>query len=129
METKQLNVLENRAVCMNKVHNYINNIVPKLQKELKKGFKLSNNFQLYKKDAEKIYNIINSGLEKPKGNFPILRAYLRVNEYSMCLEVDDNYAVKQHIGGGCTVNYYKKAVYIYLMSWEISLVNSMPLIW
>jgi len=116
METKQINILENRAICMNKVHDFINMIVPKLQKELNKGFKLNKHSQLFKKDKERIYKIIESALPVPPGNFPVLRAYLRVNEYSMLLEVDDNYVVRKHADGqGCTVNYYKRSIYI----WEI----------
>lgn len=41
MKTKEFNVLENRAKCMNGVHSFINAVVPKLIKELEKGFKLN----------------------------------------------------------------------------------------
>jgi len=115
MNSQKVDVLENRAICMNKVHDYINNIVPKLHEEFKKGFKLTNSFDLFKKDKERIYKVIDSLLPKQKGNFPTLRAFLKVNEYSISLEVDDNYIVTKHEGGGATVNYYKKWVYIWNM--------------
>ncbi len=103
--TKELNVLKNRAECMNKVHSYINEIAPKVKTELDKGYKLTVDFQLFKKDKERIQAIIDS--------VPHFRAFLRVNEFSITLEVDDTYYVQRyHDGTLGIVDYYKKTAYL-----------------
>ncbi len=103
---KEFNKLENRAICMNGVHNYINDVVPRLIKELEKGFKLTNDFQLFKKDKERIYKIVES--------IPQVRAFLRVSEFSIVLNVDDNYTSRKPDKNGCSsCTYYKQYAYVW----------------
>lgn len=101
---KDVNVLKNRAECMNKVHSYCNKVVPELIEELNKGFRLlSNDYRFFKKDEERFSSIL--------GKYPHFRAYIKASEYSLWLKVDDHYQVSE-----CSCNYYGRDIYLYNMS-------------
>ncbi len=120
LTTKKCNVLHNRCDCMNRVHEYANKIVPELLVELAKGFKLTNSYQFYAKDKERLQAILDAheetctlsqGSTGRKGS----RAYLKSDEYNICLELSDNYPERYHTdgSGGYTCSYYNKTVYLW----------------
>ncbi len=59
VKEKEINILKNRAECMNAVHKYCNIVIPELLKELEKGFKITVNYQFHKKDKERLDAIID----------------------------------------------------------------------
>ncbi len=118
--TKECNVLHNRCDCMNRVHEYTNEVAPKLLDALRHGFRLTNGYQLFSKDKDRLQDILriadelkaklSSGSSGRKGS----SAYLRSDEYNIYLEVQDNYPIRYHgAGGGYTCEYYKKTVYLW----------------
>lgn len=101
-----MNRLKNRAECINKVHTYLNETAKEIQEELAKGFRINNDFRLYKKDKERIDAIIDKR--------PHFRAILKTNEYSIALWVDDNYQnTPNYPSGGYGCCYYGKTVYLW----------------
>jgi hypothetical protein len=85
---------------MNKVKGYINEIAPQIIKELEKGFSLTKDYQLFKKDKARINEIIKSK--------DIFRAILRVDSYHIRLNVDAHYPVDEH-----SVAYYDNSIYLW----------------
>lgn len=119
-EKKKTNVLQNRVDCMNRVHEYANYAAPEMLKGLSEGFKLTNDYQFYKKDKERLLAIlaridercILSGGSTGRRNSS---AWLRSDEYNIVLEIHDCYAEKYHSdgSGGYTTGYYKRTVYLW----------------
>jgi hypothetical protein len=97
-----MNILENRANCINRVRGYINEIAPRIIEELEKGFSLTKDCALFKRDKERVKEVIDS-----KEHF---RVILKVTEYSIYLVVDDRYRVSEH-----SVKYYEETVYLWNM--------------
>ncbi len=117
---KKTNVLHNRCDCMNRVHNYTNEVVPKLLDCLRQGFRLTNGYQLFSKDKDRLNDILRLADEKAqlsqgstgrKGS----SAFLRSDEYNIYLEVQDNYPVRYHGdgSGSYSCEYYKRTVYLW----------------
>ena len=71
-----------RVEHTNKLNKYINNVVPKIIDILKEGYELKNDYTLYKKYHDKIYNVINKN--KPLN----IRCYLDTNKYHGLLKLD-----------------------------------------
>ncbi len=120
LSEKKCDVLHNRCDCMNRVHEYANEVVPKLLDALKHGFRLTNSFQLFSKDKSRLCDLLRLADEKQqlsqgstgmKGS----SAFLRSDEYNIYLEISDNYPVKYHGHGsnGYTCDYYKRTVYLW----------------
>ncbi len=116
--TKKCNVLENRAKCINAVHNYANKIQSKLVESLAEGFRLTDGHQLYKKDKDRVQAVIDGfpcelsqGSSGRRGS----SAWLRCNQYSITLEISDNYPAKYHGdgSGSYSCEYYKRTVYLW----------------
>lgn len=100
MDTK---ILKNRAECMNAVNKYVNNVVPLLINELKKGFQVkSGNESFFKKDKERLDKILCIG----KGG--TIRAWIQVDKYAIILNVDGRYSTGEN---GC--DYFKQYPYLY----------------
>ncbi len=119
-KNKEEGLLKNRCDCMNRVHKFANEVVPKLLDSLKHGFRLTNSFQMYSKDKERFDDIIrivgekdilSQGSDGSRGS----SARLKSDEYNIVLEVSDNYPVKFHLDGsrGYTCEYYKVHVYLW----------------
>ncbi len=117
---KKTNVLHNRCDCMNRVHEYANEVVPKLLDSLKHGFSLTKGFQLFSKDKDRLQDILRIADEKAllsqgssgrKGS----TAYIKCDEYDISLEVQDNYPVRYHGdgSGSYSCEYYKHTVYLW----------------
>jgi hypothetical protein len=100
-----MNVLHNRCDCINRVHEFINNIVPELLNSLAEGFKLTNSYQLYVKDKERLQAIIDS--RKDLGQIR-RRAYVWSDQYDIILEVTDSYPAQSQ-----PCEYYRKTVYLW----------------
>lgn len=100
-------ILKNRVECVNRVHNYINVVVPLLQEELKKGFKIkNNNCAFFAKDEDRFNKILKS--------IPIFRAYIKITKYDVSLFVDDNYMSSLPDKNGVSGwTYYQKYVYLF----------------
>jgi hypothetical protein len=116
--TKTCNVLKNRAESMNRVHTFVNNMVPLVQERLEQGFKLRVSGTMYQKDKDDVDAIV----EAYKSSFPrnslghqSMRAYVRCDDYNITLEADDNYPVEFHDDGsrGYTCEYYKVTAYLW----------------
>lgn len=117
---KECNVLHNRCDCVNRVHRYANEVVYRVLSGLSEGFKLTNSYQLYSKDKERLQSIIDSFepkqvLSAGSSGSGGSRAYLGCDEYNITLEITDNYPVRYHNdgSGGHTCEYYKKTVYLW----------------
>ena len=124
METKTISsdkeqMLERRAACMNRVHKYVNEVVPVLVALLENGFKLTNSYQLYQKDKDRLDNAkdtvcqpaLSQGTQGRRGS----SAYIRSDEYNITLEVSDNYPAKYHShdSSSYSSDYYKKTIYLW----------------
>lgn len=116
--SRECNVLDNRAKCMNAVHDYANKIQPLLVESLAEGFRLTNGYQLYQKDKDRVQAIIDGfdgkltqGSSGRRGS----SAWLRCDQYSITLEITDNYPERYHNDGsnGHTCTYYKRTVYLW----------------
>ncbi len=113
-------VLENRTDCMNRVHEFANEVVPKLIDCLNHGFRLTNGFQLFSKDKDRLQDVIRIAGEKgilsdgsngARGS----SAWLRSDEFNIYLEISDNYPVRYHNdgSGGYSCEYYKVTAYLW----------------
>ncbi len=113
-------LMKNRVDCMNRVHKFANEVVPKLLDTLKHGFRLTNSFQLFSRDKDRLddiiriagdWDILSQGSNGSRGS----SARLKSDEYNIVLEVSDNYPVKFHLDGsrGYTCEYYKAVVYLW----------------
>ena len=85
---------------------------------LKQGFQLKVDGTMYQKDKDAVEAIVS----KYKGEYPrnslghqSMRAYVRCDDRSVTLAVDDNYPVKYHNDGsnGHTCEYYKVTSYLW----------------
>jgi len=102
----EINILKNRAECMNKVNTYLYKTAKEIQTDMiKNGFKTNNNYSFHKKTKDKLKAIQDK--RKP------FRAVLYSKEYSIYLWSDATYIVKRYEANNCGVNYYKKSVYIW----------------
>ncbi len=116
---KECNVLHNRCDCMNRVHAFANEVVPYLLESLAMGFKLTNGYQLYQKDKDRLQAVIDahedSELYKQTSGNRKRTAYIRSDEFDIRLEISDTYPVRYHEdgSGGYTCEYYKKTVYLW----------------
>ncbi len=120
LTTKKCNVLNNRCDCMNRVHDFANEVVPKLLDSLRHGFSLTKGFQLFSKDKDRLTDILRIADEKAqlsqgstgrKGS----SAFIKSDEYDITLEVQDNYPVRYHGdgSGSYSCEYYKHTVYLW----------------
>ncbi len=120
MQTDQCNVLHNRSDCMNRVHDYANETVPKLTDALRHGFSLTKGFQLYSKDKDRLDDILRIADEKGflsqgSSGRQGSTAYLKSDEYYISVEIQDHYPSRYHNDGmrGYSSEYYKKTIYLW----------------
>jgi hypothetical protein len=89
----------NKAKSINTLNKWINKIVPLLNAELLKGYKLNDGFMLSKKDKPRFDALMKT---------TPFRARLVFNNYSVMIECDITYKTDEF---GC--NYYKESVYLF----------------
>lgn len=119
-KAKKIDKLANRASCMNRVHDFINIVVPPVIEEIAKGFKLTNDSQLYSKDKDRIQAVLDNAARRGKlsqghSGARGSSARLRSDDYNIKLEVSDNYPVKYHGdgSGSYSCEYYNITVYLW----------------
>ena len=102
----EINILKNRADCMNKVNKYLYETAMDIQKEfVENGFKTNNDYSFHKKTKDVLKTI-----QDKRKHF---QAVLCSSEYDINLWADDTYIVKRYEKDHVGVNYYKKTVYIW----------------
>jgi hypothetical protein len=93
-------ILKNKIEAVNKLHKFINEKIPLIIEELKKGFKIKVDYSFDKRTSEKLYKIIET---KEKN----LKAYFSNSAYSSRLVTDISYQTAEY---GC--NYFKTDIYL-----------------
>jgi len=97
-------ILHNKVKAVNNLYQALNENVPELLAELKKGYKINNNGGFDKRTMDRLKPILNKITGKDKA----LRAYIDSSySYSKFLYADVTYKV-----GEFTVNYFKTDVYV-----------------
>jgi hypothetical protein len=90
---------DNKAVSINTLNKWINKVVPLLNAELLKGYKLNDGFVLSKKDKPRFDDLMET---------TPFRARLTFNNYCVAVECDITYKTGE---SGC--GYYKELFYLY----------------
>lgn len=115
VSTSEKQMLTNRAECIEKVHRYINSVVPVVMAQLEMGFKLTNGGVLYQKDKDRIDQVLShasGGLSQGIDGRRASSAYVKSDEYSILLEVQDAYP-SLNTNSHSSYQYYKKTVYLW----------------
>jgi hypothetical protein len=93
-------ILKNKIEAVNKLHKFINEKIPLVIEELKKGFKIKIDYSFDKKTSEKLDKII----ETEEKN---IRVYFSNSAHSSRLVTDVNYQTAE-----CGCNYFKTDIYL-----------------
>ena len=98
-------IIENRIEAINALHNWLNYVVPKLKKDIEKnGFKLKEDGELYKKDNDRLKQIVKEYIPKRA------RFHFRTSPNGgLSLVSDIMYVAGEHKHGQ-TANYYRHGV-------------------
>ncbi len=100
-----MDVLANRAEAMNIVHQYANQVTERMIKALSEGFRLTNDWQLYQKDKDRINYILRTA---NASTVPNHRSHIRSDDYNVSLELSQRYQVDEH-----SCSYYDITVYLW----------------
>lgn len=95
-----MNVTKNKIDCMNKVHRYVNAIVPALLADIEKnGLRINESGTLHKSTSDRLKAIVKSR--------PIFRSHFTFDINGLKLKVDANYPT-----GECGCAYYGVNTYV-----------------
>lgn len=94
-----IDILQNKVDCINKVHTCINTEISAIIKELKKGFQITTENKFFQKDVARFKGALCSG----KFHYN----YISIDQYDIKLKVCGWYIVSEY---GCY--YYDKNVHI-----------------
>lgn len=91
-------IQKNKVEAINKLHTWLNKVVPQIQMEMAKGYKLKADNDFFKKDKERFQSLLN---DKP------FRAYYDKRRNSLELVADITYKT-----GEFSCEYYKQVIYL-----------------
>ena len=92
-------IQKNKAEAMNKLHAWLNQAIPQIEREVARGYRTTSSGEFFKRDGERFSEIIKTSP---------FRAIITPQNNCIHLMADIRYKVGEH-----TVDYYKRELWIF----------------